>query len=197
MNKTQAIKLLHEHMQNSNLRRHCYGVSYAMGGIYDYLESKKMLKNEEPVKEVWEILGILHDSDYEITKDDWRRHTLETLKWLDEEGINKDDPLYKAIQSHNTKITHLREPETQMEWALECCDELTGFIVACTLVLPDKKLSSLNVESVLKKWKQPAFARAVDRAQIEQCEDKLKIPLKDFIEIVLQAMQKNSSELGL
>lgn len=196
MTKDRALEILHEHMQNENLRRHCYAVGYAMGGIYDYLESKNELDPKNQDKETWEALGILHDSDYELTKDDWSRHTLLTLNWLEEEGIEKADPLYKAIQSHNNKVTNLRKPETQMEWALETCDELTGFIVACALV-KDKKLLSVTLDTIKKKWKQKAFAKGVERGQVEQCEEKLGIKLDEFIKIVLKSMQDESDRLGL
>lgn len=84
-----------------------------------------------------------------------------------------------------------------MEWALETVDELTGFIVAVALVRPEKKLETVAVESVLKKWKTKEFAKAVDRGQIEQCETKLGIALSEFIGITLQAMQEHHEELGL
>jgi predicted hydrolase (HD superfamily) len=84
-----------------------------------------------------------------------------------------------------------------LEWSLYCCDELTGFIVAVALVRPDKKLASVTVDSVLKKWGEKAFAAGVKREQIEECEDRLGIPLKEFIEICLQAMQGISKDLGL
>jgi uncharacterized protein len=197
MNKEQALDLLHKHMENKNLRRHCYAVGYALIGIRDYLEKSNMLEQTSPDREVWEVLGILHDSDYELTKEDWNKHTLVTLEWLNQEGISKKDPLYRAIESHNTQRTNLRKPETQMEWALECVDELTGFIVACALVKPDKKLSSVTVDTVLNNWNKKGFAAGVHRPQIEQCEEKLGIPLKNFIEIVLSSMQKHSGELGL
>ena len=197
MDKEQAKQTLHKNMQNVNLRRHCYAVSFAMGGIYDYLEGNGKLDSNSPDKETWEVLGLLHDADYELTKDDWSKHTLMTLNWLKDLGVSDEDPLCLAVKSHNNKVTKMREVQTQMEWALECCDELTGFIVACALVQPDKKLASVTVESVLKKWRAPAFARAVDRNQIEQCEKKLGIKLDGFIGIVLKSMQKNTLELGL
>lgn len=197
MTKEQAKQILHKNMQNVNLRRHCYAVSFAMGGIYDSLAGANMLEADSPSKEVWEILGLLHDADYELTKDDWTKHTLLTLDWLKNTGVGEGDPLYLAVQSHNNKVTKLREVQTQMEWALECCDELTGFIVAVTLVQPDKELSSVDINSILKKWKTKAFARAVERTQIEQCEKKLGIKLDGFIGIVLKSMQENALELGL
>lgn len=202
MTKEQATKILNDNMQNTNLRRHCAGVGFAMAGIYDFLKSNPSTgsgwKNDSPDnRETWEVLGILHDSDYELTKDNWNKHTLLTLQWLEQAGVTKTDPLYLAIQSHNNKITNLRDPQTQMEWALECVDELTGFIVAVALVKPDKKLNSVELSSITKKWKQKAFAPGVHREQIEQCEEKIGIPLNTFIEVTLKAMQQHSDELGL
>jgi predicted hydrolase (HD superfamily) len=99
--------------------------------------------------------------------------------------------------SHNSKRTKLAGLEGDMEWALETVDELTGFIVAVALVHPEKKLELVSVESVTKKWKMKAFAAAVEREQIAQCEEKLKIPLADFITLTLHAMQAHHEELGL
>lgn len=141
--------------------------------------------------EVWEILGIIHDSDWEETKDAIEKHTVLTLQRVD------DERFVHALKSHNTRHTHLAELEGSMEWALECCDELTGFIVACTLVLPSKKIADLSVESVLKKFPKKEFAKAVDRSQIGLCEEKLGIKLPDFVQISLSAMQSISSQIGL
>src|SRR3989344_7163663 len=111
MTKQEALQILHSHMQNGNLRRHCYAVSFAMDGIYDYFQSRSMLESDAPDKEIWEIFGILHDSDYEITKDDWSKHTLLELEWIKELGVGEGDPLYLAIQSHNNKVTGSRMPQ--------------------------------------------------------------------------------------
>ena len=197
MKKHKALEILHKNMHNQNLRRHCYAVGCVMGSIYDHLNETGQLEKDNPGREAWEVLGILHDADYEITKDDWTKHTILLLEWLEKDGVTKDDPLYMAVQSHNNKITNLREPQTQMEWALECCDELTGFIVACALVMPEKKLSAVQFENVKKKWPQKAFAKGVIREQIEQCEDKLNIKIDDFINIALVSMKNNSQELGI
>lgn len=146
--------------------------------------------------DTWETLGLLHDADWEETKDTPDMHTKHTLAWLKDKGIT-DGPIVHALMSHNTKHTHLAALSGIMEWALETVDELTGFIVAVALVRPDKKLETVNLHSVLKKWKNKEFAAAVDRAQIAQCEEKLGIPLNDFIEITLQAMQEHHGDLGL
>jgi predicted hydrolase (HD superfamily) len=197
MNKDRAIEILHKNMQSPNLRKHCYAVSIALGAIYDYLKENNKLEADAPDRETWEVLGILHDADYEITKDDWSRHTLLELEWLKEEGVSEEDPLYKAIESHNNKVTNLREPQTQMEWSLECCDELTGFIVACSLVKPDKKVETVDLDSMKKKWKEKSFARGVIREQTEQVEEKLGIPLDDFMLIVLNSMKREHEKLGI
>ena len=194
MNKNQALELLHKNMQNQNLRRHCYAVGFAMKGIHRYLSGVGRTPAESI--EAWKVLGIIHDSDYEITKEDWTKHTILLLDWLKESGMSETDPIYLAIMSHNNKVTGLREPATDMEWALECCDELTGFIVACALV-KGGKLSEVTLETVKKKWPQKAFASGVIREQTEQCQEKLGVSLDDFISIVLKSMQENCDELGL
>lgn len=180
--RDQAIQLLNTHVQNENLRRHCISVGAVMKSLAYKLDG-------DP--EVWEILGIIHDSDWEETKDTPERHTIVSLERID------DDRFKHALMSHNTKHTHLADLEGPMEWSLECCDELTGFIVACTLVLPSKRLSDLSVQSVLKKFPKKEFAKAVDRSQIGLCEEKLGIKLEDFVQIALSAMQSIALEIGL
>ena len=91
-----------------------------------------------------------------------------------------------------------------MDWAITSCDQLTGLIVACALVRPDppgdeagKKLASVTPEFVLEKLKDKSFAKGADRESIMLCEEKLGIPILEFITITLFAMQGISSELGL
>ncbi len=186
--------LLHTNMQNKNLRKHCYSVGKVLSAFYDYYKEKG-IDTGSLTKEQWEITGILHDADWELTTEDSTKHTLETLKWLEE--YETPEEILNTIKSHNNKITNLKCPETLLEWTLECCDELTGFIVAIALVMPSKKLKDVTIESILKKFKQKEFARAVDRTQIAQCEEKLGIQLEEFIKISLSAMQKSSDLLGL
>jgi len=182
-----ARELLHAHTKNQNLRRHMYAVGYAMRALAVRLNGDL---------DMWETMGLLHDADWEETKDTPELHTKNTLSWLAEKGIT-DGPIVHALMSHNRKRTKLAELDGQMEWALETVDELTGFIVAVALVRPDKQLSSVTVDAVMKKWGQKAFAAAVEREQIAQCEEKLGIPLAEFIDITLHAMQEHHEELGL
>jgi len=182
--KQQAMDLLHKHTKNQNLRRHMYAVGFAMRALAEKLGG-------DP--EMWETLGLLHDADWEETKDAPDEHTKHILSWLTE----TDGPIVHALKSHNGKRTHLAELEGTMEWALETVDELTGFIVAVALVRPEKQLATVSVESVMKKWTKKEFAAAVERSQIAQCEEKLGIPLSEFIQITLTAMQNHHTELGL
>lgn len=185
----KAKEFLHENMQSVNLRRHCYAVSAVMGALSERL-------GEEDQKENWEIAGLLHDADYEITKNDHTKHTHLAIEWLKKHDVS--DNVKDAILAHGWGyVPGNQMPKNNMEWALYTCDELTGLIVACALVKPDKKLASVTVATVMGKWKQKSFAAGVDRSQIEKCEEKLGIPLSEFIEIALTSMQKIAPELGL
>ncbi|MEK7165947.1 MAG: HD domain-containing protein [Patescibacteria group bacterium] len=187
LTRQQALRLLHQHTKNQNLCRHMYAVGFVMRTLAEKL-------NGNP--EEWEVLGLLHDADWEETKEKPDEHTKHTINWLKELGITEGS-LVHALMSHNRIHTNLAELEGKMEWSLETCDELTGFIVAVTLVRPEKLLASVKLESVLKKWKNKEFAKAVDRLQIAQCEEKLGILLNEFIQISLSAMQEHHKELGL
>lgn len=185
--REQAWELLTSKMQNQNLRRHCLSVEAVMRALAQHFEASA---------EKWGIIGLLHDGDYELTKDKPEEHTLVMHRWLKDMGV-EDPEILCAILSHNAEITGHHSPSNNLEWSLYCCDELTGFIVAVALILPSKKLADVTVESVIKKLSQKAFAAAVDRTQIAKCEEKLSIKLEDFVSIALKAMQDISSDLGL
>src|SRR3990167_3490542 len=185
--RQQSIELLHSHMQNSNLRRHCYSVEAVMRAL-----ARHFKENEE----LWGIVGLLHDGDYEETKNDSSQHTIKMADWLREAGETNEDIL-SAILSHKYAHTGQDEPKNILEWSLYCCDELTGLIIAVALVRPEKKLSAVTIESVMKKWDVKAFAAGVHREQIAKWEEKLGIPLSEFIKSAIEAMQGISEELGL
>jgi len=186
ISKKKAIELLHSKMQSVNLRKHCYSVGAVMCALAKHF-------NENGDK--WEIVGLLHDGDYEFTKEDPGNHAKLMAKWVTETG-ETDEELLTGIESHGW-FHEGKLPKTRMQWALFCCDELTGLIIAVTLIRPDKKLATVTVENILSKWNQKSFAAGVKRADIENCEKELEIPLKDFILIALTAMQGISGELGL
>lgn len=189
MTRKQAIELLHKNMLYQNLRRHCYAVEAVMKAL-----AKRFGENEE----TWGLAGLLHDADYEITKDKnpKKNHTKQVLVWLKE--LEAETDIYDAVAAHAWGfVDGAPEPKTKMQWALYTCDELTGLIVAVTLVKPDKKLAAVTVDSILKKWSSKSFAAGVDRKQIEQCTPRLGIEVRDYIQIALSAMQGISADLGL
>ena len=182
--KGRALEILKENISNKNLQKHHYGVAAAMKGLALELGG-------DP--EIWEIVGLLHDADYEKTKDTPEQHTVLLAEILRDEDVDKG--IIRAIQSHNYEYTGLM-PESVMEYALLSCDDLTGLIVAVALVNPEK-LFGVTVESVLKKFKAKSFAAGADREKILRCEENLDLPLEVFIDLVLQAMKKESDLLGL
>jgi len=190
MTRDGAYQTLTVYTQSQNLIRHHLAVESAMRALAQYLSKTK---NQFFDVEEWGITGLLHDADYELTRKHPEEHTL----YLEEKlGEQIPEKIMYAIKAHNYVYTKI-EPISFMDWSLYCCDELTGFMVACTLVLPDKKLRSLTVEFVLKKLEDPSFSRSVNREQIKLCEKSLGIKLPEFVQIVLSSMQAIDSKLSL
>jgi len=187
ISRDQALVLVNEKLSSPHLRKHSLAVEAAMKGIARHLGGDESR---------WGMVGLLHDVDWDVTKLLHDQHTKQTVAWLKEVG-NEDTELHRAILSHNHHHNGEGEPSTPMEWALYTCDELTGLIVAVTLILPSKKIADVTVESVLKKFPSKSFAAGVNRLQIQMCEDKLGIKINDFVGIVLKSMQEIASELTL
>lgn len=193
MSRNEAYLLLTKYLKNKNLIKHSLAAEAGMRGIYRHLTPKEQQTSDE--EEKWGITGLLHDIDYEVAQEtnQLNKHG----KLLFENGeVKLPIDIEHAIRSHNYTMTGTN-PESQMDWAITASDQLTGLITACTLVRPDKKLASVTVESVQKKYGQKAFAAGANRESILLCESKLDIPIATFIEIVLTAMQSISNDLGL
>ncbi len=141
----------------------------------------------------WGVVGLLHDADYEETKDTPEKHTLILEQEL---GNELEGDVMYAIKSHNF-IRNGIVPQSLMDWSIYACDELSGLIIAAALVHPDKRLGSLDVDFIMNRFNDPSFAKGADRDQIKTCETKLNIPLEEFFQISLSAMQNISSELNL
>lgn len=189
MTKDDALKILEELKNSPNMVKHELAVGFTMAALYDYFKEKG--KNPEMAKEDWEIVGIMHDADYEITGKSLEQHTEETTKKLKKAGA--DQLIIDAVRGHCDKAPRT----TLMSKAVYAVDELTGLIVAGTLVRPDKKLEGLTVESVMKRFKETSFAKGANRDQIKTCETELAILLEEFVTITLRAMQNHAADLGL
>lgn len=184
MSREEAIKLVNSWTANKNLVKHMLSVEAVMKSL-----SHRFNGDED----LWGIAGLIHDADYERYPN---KHPMILIDEL--EKRNENPELISAIKAHAWGYREgFPKPSSKFEWALYTCDELTGLIVACALVRPDKKLASVDVSAVERKWGQKSFAAGVDRKQIEMCEENLGIPLPEFIGIALSAMQRISSELGL
>lgn len=184
MTREEAYKLVTDWTENKNLVKHMLAVE---------AEMRALAKHFGESVEEWGLLGLVHDADYEKYPDEHPRKTIEEL-----EARGEPEWLINGVRAHAWKFNGMdREPQNKMEWAIYTCDELSGFIIACALVRPDRKLSSVTVESVQKKWKEKSFAKGVHREQIELCEEKLGIKLPDYISICLKALQEISADLGL
>lgn len=194
MTREEAYNLMVKMLHSKNLQKHGLAVEAIMRALCGYLRQKNAeLPLEEFNEEEWAIVGLLHDADYELIDKDSARHTLVTEEKLRLLGV--PERVINGIKAHHEGIKPNRD--NFMEKAVYVADELSGLITAVTLVRPDKKLSSVTVESVMKKFPQKSFAAGAKREQILACEQELNIPLEEFVSFTLKAMQGISSELGL
>lgn len=145
----------------------------------------------------WRVAGMLHDLDWDQLDKDYEKHCGEPLEKL-LQTIQAPAELLGDIRAHYQSKYGADYPlDSMLRKCLYCADELTGFIIAVTLVRPSKKIADVEVSSVKKKLKDKTFARQVDREQIKKCEELLEIPLEEFVGIVLNAMKGAASDLGL
>jgi len=181
--REEAWQLVCEWISNENLRRHLLAVEAAMR-----FYARKFGEEEEK----WGLVGLLHDLDYERHPEP-PDHPSVGAEFLRQKGLPEE--MVRAILAHADWTGVPRD--TLMAKALFACDELTGFLVACALVMPDKKLSEVQVDSVLRKMKEKSFARKVSREDIVKGAEELGIPLEEHIANVLTAMRGIADRLGL
>jgi putative nucleotidyltransferase with HDIG domain len=146
-------------------------------------------------EEVWGMVGLLHDFDYEKYPDVAEEgHPNTGAPILRERGY--DETIIRAILSHATEVTGVPR-ESLLEKSLYAVDELTGLIQAVALVRPSKDIRDVTVKSVKKKWKNKQFAAGVNRADVETGAADLGVDLWEHVERVLKAMQGIAAELGV
>lgn len=182
--RDEALQLMKEHLKTEALRKHSLATEIIM---------RKIAQRRGENEVLWGIAGLLHDLDFEDTKDDMPRHTLKTAAILGEKGVAKE--IIEAIKGHNAENLGCQR-EMPIDHALVAAECITGMVIATTLVYPDRKLSSVKPQSILKRMKQKEFARNVNREYIKECE-KIGISLEEFAELSLNAMREISEELGL
>ena len=183
MTREEALKLVQEKIQNQNLIKHCLAVEVCM---------KELAQHFNENVEIWGLAGLLHDIDYEETKNNPEKHSIVGAEMLEKLGIDKE--ICEAVKTHNE--AHGLKPEGLMAKALLPVDPLTGLIVASVLVLPSKKIADLTVENNLNRFKEKGFAKGANREIIAKCSET-GLTLEQFIEIGLKAMKSIATELGL
>lgn len=198
MNREYAYQLLTKYLKNQNLIKHCISCEAGMRAVCKKLHPDA----DEKTINTWGITGLLHDIDYELAKEQ-NRLSEHGLLIFEKEPNVIPEAIAHAIKAHNYENTKII-PQSDMDWAIAAVDQLTGLIIASALIHPaspqggpDKKLASINTEFVIKRFNQPAFAKGANRKSIKLCEEKLNIPLPEFVTIVLVSMQEISTELGL
>jgi putative nucleotidyltransferase with HDIG domain len=180
--RQESLDLLFEYTKTDGLRKHALAVEAAMR-VY----ARKFGEDEEK----WGTTGILHDFDYEMFPQ-FPDHPMKGSEILKERGYAED--VRRAILGHVPQMSVPRD--TKMAKTLFACDELCGFIVACAMVRPNK-ISDLEARSVKKKLKDKAFARTVNRDDIQQGISEIGIDQDEHIQFVIDALKSVSTELGL
>jgi len=181
INRTDALKLLHEHVKSDSLRKHCLAVAYAM-------EAYAEKYNED--KDVWFITGLLHDFDYEKYPN-LQQHPFEGVKIL--KFLGYQDEIIEAILGH-AEYSGI-ERKTNLAKALFALDELSGLIVALAKVRPNN-FAGMDSNSISKAMKKKGFAAAINRDDIEKGIKELNVDKDEHFNLVISALAKNKVELG-
>jgi putative nucleotidyltransferase with HDIG domain len=183
-----AWKLLCEYTQSESLRKHMLAVETCV---------RAYARKHSADEELWGIAALLHDFDYER----WpnaehaadKEHPAEGAKILRKLGYPEE--AVRAILSHADYSGVVRQ--SPLEHTLFACDELAGFLTACTYVRPSKSILDLEVDSVKKRMKDKAFARGVSRDDVRKGAEELGVPLEEHIAFCIAAMRENADALGL
>ena len=185
--REEAEALLFEFTQSDALRKHGRAVEEAMRAY------ARRLGVTDPVEiERWGIVGLLHDFDYEQNPtDDTHLHVGGRI--LRERGYSPE--MVEAILSHANYMNIPRD--TDLKRAIYACDELVGFVGACVKVRPSRSIADLPVSSVMKRLKDKAFARSVNRADVYEGAEKLGVPIEEHIGFVIEALKPIAPEIGL
>ena len=181
--REEAWKILSDHVKSPNLLAHALAVEAAM---------RHVARKKGADEEMWGVVGLIHDVDYEEHPDEHLRHAPDLLRshgWPEE--------YVRAVASHGWGICTDVEPVTDFEKSLFAIDELTGLVAAAALVRPSKSVLDLPVKSVLKKWKDKAFAAGVDRTVIEKGAAMMGVSLDELIADTIEGMKTVAEKIGL
>ena len=179
--RAESIELVKENVKNKNLVNHMIGVGAIMKGLAEHFSEDAQL---------WEVVGILHDVDYETFGEDFANHGAKSAEMV--KDILPDEAI-KAIRSHNPLTGY--NAESRFDIALLSADAISGLIVANALVRPNR-MEGMKAKSIKKRMKDKSFARQVSRENVLKCEE-IDIPFSEFATIAIKAMDSVASEIGL
>ncbi len=179
----ETMALFKEFNQSESLQKHAYTVE----GVMRYIARKRGEDEEK-----WGIVGLVHDLDYERYPE---QHCQKSQEILEERGWSEE--YIRAIVSHGWGICSDVEPKTTMEKTLYAIDELTGLVTAVAIIRPSKSVADLEAKSVMKKWKDKAFAAGVNRSVIEKGTAMLEMELGELVTDVIMGMRQVADKIGL
>ena len=181
LSRDDAKILMESKIQNMNLRKHIFAVEAGMVRLAEHFHEDAAL---------WGLTGLLHDLDYDMTVKDPEKHTYITESWLAPHQLPAE--LIYAIHCHPG-----HEPcHSRLDWALYATDPSTGFLVACALMHPQKKLAAVDVEFMIRRFGEKRFAAGATRENIAACTN-LGLELPEFLSLVKEGMMRISDVLGL
>ena len=181
MNRDEAFELVWEQLTEDAMRKHVLAVEAVMRGL-----AKHFGEDEDK----WGLAGLLHDLDYEQTRDDPDKHALLSAEMLDEKGV--DPVIVNAVKAHADKC----ERDCLINKCIYAADPVTGLVVAAALIRPEKKLEFVKVKSLKKRFKEKRFAAGADRDRIRAIEET-GMQLEEFLKISLESMKAVADDLGL
>lgn len=179
--RSDALALLEEWVDNENLRLHMRSVEAAV---------RHYARLRGADEELWGMAGLLHDLDWEKHPEN---HPLTAVERLREDGY--PDEVIHAILAHRPDFTGV-EPETELDRVLFACDELSGLVYACCLVRPNG-IDDLKPKSVRKKLKDKAFAAGVDRDEVARGVELIGLDRNEHIQNVIDGMRARAAELRI
>jgi putative nucleotidyltransferase with HDIG domain len=186
--RDDAWKLLCEYTESESLRKHMLAVETCV---------RAYARKQGADEETWGLAALLHDFDYERWPNQEhaadREHPAEGAKILREKGYSEE--IIRAILSHADYSGVARE--SALEHTLFACDELAGFLTACSYVRPSKSILDLEVDSVKRRLKDKAFAKGVNREDVRKGAEELGVPIEEHIRFCIEAMRAEADALGL
>lgn len=173
IDRDTALALIEEYRPEAHMVQHALASEAVMRAL-----ARRFGEDEE----LWGMAGLLHDVDYPLTKDTPEEHGVKAVAIL--EGKLPEEAVY-AIRAHNSECTGV-EPQSRLDFALRAGETITGLVHAASLMRPTG-MEGMEVKSLKKKMKDKAFAAAVNRERIRECE-RMDLPLDEFLALSIEAL---------